>query len=111
MTSNSYRKGYLFEIRVKKLLEKKGWTVFRQSKSSFPDLICLKATNNFCSLIDRECYRRTTEIHLVECKVDKSSITNEDRQKLKELADNIGIECFGVFAYRKGKKVRFETLS
>jgi len=111
MTSNSYRKGYLFEIRVKKLLEKNGWTVFRQSKSSFPDLICLKATNNYCSLIDRECHRRTTEIQLVECKVDKSGITNDEKQKLKELADSIGTECYGVFAYRQGKKVRFKTIS
>lgn len=111
MTSKSYRKGYLFEIRVKKLLEKKGWTVFRQSKSSFPDLICLKSTNHFCSLLDRECHRRTTEIQLIECKVDKSGITNDERQKLKELAERIGIECFGVLAYRNGRKVRFETIN
>lgn len=108
---SSYHKGYRFERRVKRYLEEEGWTVFRQGKSSFPDLICLKATNTVCSLMDRECYRKTTEIQLVECKVDRSGITNDERRRLKELAESIGVECFGVFAYRKGRKIRFETVA
>lgn len=101
----------MFERRVKRYLEEEGWTVFRQGKSSFPDLICLRATNYFCPLMNLECHRVTTEVQLVECKVDRSGITNDERRRLKELSDSIGIECFGVFAYRKGRKIRFETVN
>lgn len=108
---SGYYKSYRFERRVKRYFEEDGWTFFRQGKSSFTDLIYLRATSYVCLLTDLKCHRETTEVQLIECKVDRSGITNDERQRLKELAESISVECFGAFAYLKGRKIRFETVT
>jgi Holliday junction resolvase - archaeal type len=75
---SSYRKGARFERRVRKILESSGWFVGRQGKSAFPDLICLKRD------IDK------TTIMLAECKVNRSDITKEEREKLRKLSEELG---------------------
>jgi len=87
MANRSYRIGYNFELRVKRHLEKKGWLVFRQGKSKFPDLICIR--------VYAETFNTTKITHpqvmLVECKVNKylSKKESEEFKKLKE----IGLKC------------------
>lgn len=76
-----YQKGYRFEIRTKKLMEKKDYVVFRQGKSAFPDLIVVKSGITI----------------FIECKshqkVPKNPImllTKDEREKAEELKHNTG---------------------
>lgn len=56
--NKKYKKGYLFERRVRKYLEKRGYRVFRLAGSKPADLIAMNKENTF----------------LIECKVrDKPS--------------------------------------
>jgi len=90
-----YQKGYRFEVRTKKKYQKKGYTVFRQGKSAFPDLIVIKAGITF----------------FIECKshqkVPKNPImllTRDEREKAAELKHNTG--CVFYLACRHPQKPR-----
>jgi len=114
MPNPSYKKGYRFELRVKKYLEDKGYIVIRQGKSAFPDLIAINIKHNLPFIM------------FVECKVN-GYLPKNDREKFKKLyktiltsihknSDNINKEFakkllytkfnFRV-AYRDGKKIAF----
>ena len=73
MASKSYRKGYRFEKEVQKWYEERGFLVFRQGKSKFPDLIAIPRKD--CS---------PSVARLIECKYNKKP-TKEEIEKLKEL--------------------------
>jgi len=50
-------KGNNFEYRVKKYLEKQGWTVIRRGRSGFPDLHCFRKIegHNCFEILEVEC--------------------------------------------------------
>lgn len=67
MVNKSYAKGYRFEKRVQKHIQAGGWLVFRQGKSAFPDLICIK----------------DGVLVFVECKMNKYLSKNEKAEATK----------------------------
>jgi Holliday junction resolvase len=72
--NKNYQRGYRFEMRVKKAQEKNGWSVIRQGKSRFPDLVCFKpATNGLY------------EVKYIECKTNKY-LSIEEKLKAHEIA-------------------------
>ncbi|OYT30423.1 MAG: hypothetical protein B6U95_00355 [Thermofilum sp. ex4484_82] len=81
----SYIKGRMFEYKVKKLLEKKGYFVVRSAGSHFPDLVALKKG----------------EIFLVECK-RHDRIKKEEIKALIDLAEKVG--GIPILAYKNGNK-------
>ncbi len=88
MPNQRYRKGYRFEIRVKKHLERLGYRVFRLAGSKPLDLIAMYMG----------------EIYLVECKTGR--ITKRSRERLVEMVRNTGAKP--VIAYRDEKnRIRF----
>lgn len=93
MVNKNYAKGYRFEVRVKKHLESKGWTVFRQGKSAFPDLIAIKNGN----------------VILVECKNHKrfnlqkpfaSLMSEEERTRALDLIKNTKVAFILAYNYK-----------
>ena len=86
--NKSYAKGYRFEIRVRNYLRSLGYLVFRQGKSSFPDLICISKHKSF----------------VIECKVNKY-ICAEERRKLDEITK----DCNAYIAYNDKGKIKFCT--
>jgi Holliday junction resolvase len=72
MVNKRYRKGYLFEIRVKKYLERLGYKVFRAAGSKPLDLIALS----------------DKEIYLIECKARPiKKISKKTGEKLRDIAE------------------------
>jgi len=100
--NTSYRKGYRFELQVKKHLEGEGWTVFRQGKSAFPDLICLQH--------GKIAYEKQHNpyIRFVECKVNRNQFSEEERKTFVELGDKLGVSC--LLAYRKNREIKFKNI-
>ena len=91
-----YAKGRSFEHRVKRILEKEGYTVFRCAGSKPVDLIAIKKWD------DR------TEICLIECKLN-GHLPEGQKEKLIEMARRIGASA--ILAYRGVKHdVIFWTL-
>ena len=91
--SSPYRRGYEFELRVKKALEKRGWVVWRSAGSHSPvDLVVAK--------------RR--EWWLVQCKAD-GDIRPADRVTLGNLV--MALFCRGAIAYRWSKALRFREIT
>jgi len=89
--SKSYIKGYRFEIRVKRKLEKEGYFVVRSAGSHGPpDLVAIGPLGT---------------IHFIECKVNKDDLTEEERKKLEELAMRYSAKAW--LAFREGRKVKF----
>jgi len=91
MVNKRYRKGYLFEIRVKKYLERRGYKVFRAAGSKPLDLIALS---------DRKVY-------LIECKA--RSIKNISK-KAGERIKNLAVDTCGepIIAYKDDRnKIHF----
>jgi len=85
------RRGQKFEYRVKRHLEKEGYTVFRVSKGPI-DLIALKKG----------------EVLLVECKVSNIYVTSELKRRLFEISEKLGVGV--AVAYRIGRKLILEKL-
>ena len=70
MTNKNYRSGYNFECRVRKDLIKKGYVVFRQGSSRFPDLLCFSKDGSL----------------MVECKYGQHPTLNkEEKRRFAEL--------------------------
>jgi len=82
-----YKRGYHFERRVLKILEGLGYWVARQAKSSFPDLIAIKRD----------------KILLVECKVDRRSLSRRERELMLSLAEKLS--AIPLLAYREKRRV------
>lgn len=97
MKTSPYRRGYTFERRVIKDLEKKGWTVFRQGKSSFPDLIAfnVKVKGLTVSLANTA---------LIECKVN-GRLSREERDAASKFT-KMGFVF--MVAYRIGRKLHYK---
>lgn len=80
--NNRYRKGYQFEHRVKRYLEKKGYKVFRAAGSKPIDLIAISKKTIF----------------LIECKTHSEKIKRAS-EKIREIAkDTCAIP---IIAYKK----------
>jgi len=89
----SYRKGYSFERRVKRTLERKGYFVVRSAGSKFPDLIALD---------------KNGKAYIIECKVNRRSFTKQELNTLKALAEKYN--CTPLIFYRRGLKLKMESL-
>lgn len=72
MPNKFYLKGKAFEHRVKKYLEKKGYTVFRLAGSKPADLIAINSQT----------------IYIIECKYAKKSITRKLKTILIKATEN-----------------------
>jgi len=94
MPNKNYLKGYRFERQVKEEWEKKGFHVFRQGKSAFPDLICIRNNNG-------------KEIVLIECKADggRGYLTPDERERAKDLI-NEGFTFYTAIKYPDPKDKR-----
>ena len=84
---SSYRKGRRFEWRVRDYLERKGWFVARQTRSSFPDLIAIK----------------NGKILLIECKVDPRNFSKREREDLISLAKKLKAKPY--LAFRRNRRI------
>jgi len=62
MVNKRYRKGYRFEIRVKKFLEKRGYKVFRAAGSKPLDLIAVSSD----------------KIYFIECKATMKGVKSKN---------------------------------
>jgi len=80
--NRNYRKGYRFEHRVKRYLERKGYKVFRIAGSKPIDLIALSSNR----------------VYLIECKSRKRDV-KKTIEKLSEYSD--GLLAKPLIAYRK----------
>lgn len=88
LSLTAYQKGYLFERRVRRLLESQGYYVIRASGSRGPfDLVALK---------DGE------KPLLIQCKVSKAK-SKAKIQELVEVASKAG--GIAVLVYREGKRL------
>ncbi|MFW6172984.1 MAG: hypothetical protein ACOC5T_04505 [Elusimicrobiota bacterium] len=72
MSNKSYQKGYRFQRRVKKYLEKRGWNVLVRPRSKFPDLHCWKKEGIFNAGL--------YNIMEVECKMNKYLSKSEKKR-------------------------------
>jgi len=88
MTNKRYRKGYLFELRVKQYLEDNGYRVFRLAGSKPADLIAIKRN----------------KVYIVECKAHKK-LTKKDVEKILELVD--GVQAQPIVAVKDDRKITF----
>ncbi len=90
MVNRRYRKGYRFEHRVKKYLEKMGYKVFRLAGSKPIDLIAVKKGGK--------------SIYYIECKTTKYT----KRTGVKLLTITEGLPGKAVVAYRDdNNRIRF----
>jgi len=85
MPNKSYQKGYRFQQRVKRHLEKFGYFVMISPRSKFPDGVAIKANRAF----------------LFECKWNKF-LSKEEKLKAKELVKKFKVD-FIVFWNNKRK--------
>jgi len=88
-----YRKGRIFEYRVKNYLEGRGYFVVRQARSAFPDLIALKRGLTL----------------LVECRVD-GEISKEEKERLLVCAERAGGRPILAFRKKRGREILFKSL-
>lgn len=93
MPNKSYQKGYRFQLRVKKHLEKAGFYVQINPKSRFPDGIAV----SFVKSIQEH------SIFLFECKDTGSSYISKDEQKRARDLFNKYHLPFRVYWNNKGK--------
>ena len=84
---SAYRRGYRFELRVRKYLERRGFKVFRCAASKPVDLIAMSPR----------------AVYLVECKLRRP--LGKDLEKLTEYAK--GTPATPIVAYRRGRGVVF----
>lgn len=90
---NPYARGRRFEYRTRDYLKRLGWFVVRQPRSSFPDLIALKAG----------------AILLVECKLD-GHVPSTERRHIAHLARRL-VRGKPVLAFRRERQVVLTELS
>jgi Holliday junction resolvase len=89
-----YNTGRRFEYRVRDYFEQQGYLVFRSAGSRSPaDLFIVKEG----------------EFTLVQCKVNRRSLSKAEREQMAELAKELN--CKAVLAYREGRRLRLEEIS
>lgn len=87
--NRKYAKGYRFEHRVKKYLEKKGYKVFRLAGSKPADLIAIS----------------TNKLYLIECRTHRKGI-KKTIDKMNALAEET--LAVPVIAFKEGnRKIKF----
>lgn len=87
-----YRRGYHFELRVRKHFESLGWSVWRSAGSKSPaDLVAL----------------RTGEVVLIQCKLS-GTISKDEKQRLAMLAREL--ECKAMLVHREKRKLILEEV-
>lgn len=84
----NYEKGRRFEYRVRDLFKGYGFVVIRAAQSKPIDLVCLKDGKSI----------------LVECKVNKSSLGQNGRKELLDIARTS--KSMPILAYREKRKVK-----
>jgi len=89
---SNYQRGYEFEQRTRKYLQSLGYTVWRQGKSAFPDLIAVGKEGT---------------LKLVECKTD-GRIDWDEILAAKILMERTKSEFF--MAFKDKRKLRFMRL-
>ncbi len=88
MPNKRYRKGYKFEIRVKKFLEGIGYKVYRSAGSKPVDLIAIS----------------NRDVLVIECK--SSRVTKSSIERLAKEVEGLNVR--GLIAFRDGvKKIKF----
>ena len=110
--NKSYRKGYNFQRRVKKYLEKKGFEVIVRPRSQFPDITAYKKleVGVDTTLTYNETERVSTIVKPflvidVECKVNKYLNKKEKKEAEKRLEAG---KCNAFFvAYRDKRQIKF----
>lgn len=90
---NPYARGIRFEYKTRDYLRKLGWFVVRQPRSSFPDLIALKAGS----------------ILLVECKLN-GRMPSTQRRHMARLA-RTKVEGTPILAFRRGRELLLAKVS
>ena len=91
--NKSYRKGYAFQRRVKKYLEKKGFEVIVRPRSQFPDITAYKSAEVTIEFhIDAKGNQTTMlsepfVIFDIECKVNKYLTKKEKGAAMKRLKE------------------------
>ena len=93
--NKSYQIGYRFQLRVKKYMEKLGWSVIVRPKSRFPDLHCYKKD----PVLDSALFK----IIEVECKMNKY-LTKDEKRKGEEIKKQ-GIPFYVAWKDKKRKIV------
>jgi len=94
----SYQIGYRFQLRVKKYMEKLGWSVVVRPGSKFPDLHCWKKD----PILDSPLFK----IIEVECKMNKY-LSKEEKKKAEAIKKQ-GIPFYVAWKDRKSRKIILE---
>ncbi len=88
-----YRRGYHFELRVRKHFESLGWSVWRSAGSRSPaDLLAL----------------RTGEVLLIQCKLS-GTISKEAKRRLAIVARELN--CRAMLAHRDNNRLILEEVT
>jgi len=93
---SQYHKGRRLEYKVKKLLEKAGFTVFRCAGSKPIDLVAVKCDSDSKPIV-----------LLVECK-SSCILPLRERKKIRDLARKTGARP--IFAYPSNNRIVFHDL-
>ncbi len=89
--TTQYKRGYNFELAVKKKWEERGYWVIRAAGShGKADLVALINDSDQCL------------VYLIQCKL-KGAISLQDREELSKLAFDLG--CTSVLAYKDNNNV------
>jgi len=92
--TTSYERGYKFELRVRKHLEKEGWWVIRSAQSrGLADLAAFWPGIAVNVGRDSE-YLFPGQVMLIACRTDKARFSLQERQGLKNLARHLGHEAW-----------------
>jgi len=114
--NKSYRKGYAFQRRVKKYLEKQGFECIIRPRSQFPDITAYcklgaKIEANIFYNNGKDSIKSMIDpfiIFDIECKVNKYLTKEEKEKALKRISDG---KCNAFFvAYRKNRKLHFDGI-
>ena len=99
--NKQYRKGYIFELKVKKYFEDMGLLCFRSAGShSIADIILIVDTNI------RPDTKRVPLVFLIQCKAGKGAISLAERKKL--IATSKKHMCNSVIATSEKGKIKFK---
>jgi len=82
--SVSWKKGHIWELKVKKHLEMWGYYVALSAGSRFPDIIAIN---------------KDGVVSMIECKSKRYGLTRAEREKFQKLKKNFRVECY--LAYPK----------
>lgn len=100
--NKQYRKGYIFEIKVKKHLEDLGILSFRSAGShSVADIIAIGETIPNVNKLTSD---KIVIVFLIQCKAGKGVISKQERDKL--IATSKQHNCYGVIATSVKGKIR-----